>query len=270
MTNKLKSNWFEDCMATFVIKKNDTLPLLRMQEIVKGSDPVKPINLRVPEDITLPQVETVVYFTMLRARHDILAVNAPTLQSLNANTRVLRLQIDNFDPVSIDVTGNGGVTPQDYTLPGIIDNINTSLAEVDDSMSRVAREKNGRLVLISPSNTSVSRIIIHNDDQEVRYNAIQQLFGIATNSGDVNSNEGTYRQGRVVVDRKEITDVSGFDLVNGIVEYRFTAQETSVADLYIAEFSIEYGQNAEFGKRSIPLSLDENLYVSVIPDIDNA
>lgn len=255
-------------MATFPIKRNDTLPIFKVQAVERGTNPSIPINLRLPEDIGETQLETHIFLTMIKARHEIQANNVPTLQSLNANSYVLRLQIDNFDAISVDVTGNEGVTPVDYTLPDILSNINAALQEIDDTLSKVAREVNGHIILVSPSNSSVSRILIHNDNLEVRFNAISALMGITTNSGDVNSNEGQYRLARTVVNRKEIPTVPESDLVNGLLRYQFTSTETSKADLYIAEFAIEYGVNGASGIRSVPLSLEENLYVSVVPDVD--
>src|SRR4030042_2318010 len=173
-------------MPTFGIKRNDTLPVLLVQNNVKGSSPVTPINMSLEkfnENRSDKAVSFKSYFTMIKARHEISAVNVPTIQALDANNYILRLEIDNFLPISIDVTGNAGDTPQEYTIASIIENINTALIGIDTTLSNVAREKDGKINLVSSVNTSLSRIIIHNDNQEVRYNCISQLFGISTNSG---------------------------------------------------------------------------------------
>jgi hypothetical protein len=75
--------------------------------------------------------------------------NAAGLDSNNYN---IRIEIDSFGIVEIDVTGDNGVGGS-YTLAGVISTINTALTTVDASLSSAASEDNGQIKITAPDDS---------------------------------------------------------------------------------------------------------------------
>jgi hypothetical protein len=240
------------------IKRKDRFPTLKLQLYKAGT--TTPHNLEEEgtiytgkvengKEVSISGLKKHIFFIMKKTQLYVEGNNVLTNVSLSSSDDPLNtesyniiIEIDDYDPLLIDVSGDAGVAGS-YTPASIIDLINTAFSDIDISLASVASlSSEGKLRITSPSINSNSKVVIHNKPSEVNNNATKTIFGIENDTGDKISIP-IYPSNPNLFNYNEINaDIIGV-VADGQLQYKWAAKDTEDDGKYIAEFKVKYFEN---------------------------
>jgi len=230
------------------IKKKDRFPTLKVELLKTGT--TDPHNFNDDGTIYNDGDNNHVFFIMKKTKLSYIGstilsnsrINQgeSTTTPINTEQYNIMLQIDDFDSLLIDVTGDEGET-SNYEPSEIIDNINSALSDLDTSLASVASlTTEGKVSIQSPSSSENSKVIIHNNPGQVYKNATEVIFGIEKDTGSDNS-EPTYPINPDLFNDKHVNaNFISNDPTLGKLEYKWKVRDTYTEGLYLSEFKVKY------------------------------
>lgn len=102
-----------------------------------------------------------------------------TAAGLNTNNYLVKLRIDAFSTLEVDVTGNLGITPGSYTLAGVVATINAALALLDPSLAAVFTAHTSGVLAFHGPDDSLGKDSLFEIQAPSSKDATLEVFGLS-------------------------------------------------------------------------------------------